>query len=87
MTNEKEAEKILKNWEKFRDLCNKLGSRSANVNKMLDHFQDRLMYCPASSRAEYHNCFTGGLVEHSLNVLSCLLKLCKTFDKKTGVQC
>lgn len=34
---------------------------------------------PASPREEYHNCFPGGLCDHSLRVVDNLLKIAKTF--------
>ena len=80
--NEAQAEQIKKDWEKFRSFCNKLGDRSDAVNKMLDHFEERLPYAPASSNKDYHCAFPGGLINHSLRVLSNLVKLVKTFDLK-----
>src|SRR3990167_3793491 len=72
------AEQIKKNWEIYRGLCNKLGERTENINKMLDHFEERMVVCPASSK--YHCSFCGGLIDHSLRVCSNLLKLNKTFE-------
>lgn len=40
---------------------------------------ERFMLAPASNRANYHNCFPGGLVEHSLRVYMNLQKLSKLF--------
>lgn len=67
--NENEVAKILENWTLFRKICNNLGSRTDAVQAMLDHFEDRAPYAPASSRLEYHSAYPGGLVEHSLRVL------------------
>ena len=78
--DEKTAERIKKDWEQFRHFSNKLGERTEAVNKMLDHFEARMPFCPASSRKDYHLAETGGLVNHSLRVLSNLLKLNKTFN-------
>ena len=57
----------------------KLGDRSEAALSLVDHLGERLALCPASSRKEYHLAEPGGLVDHSLRVLSNALKLCKTF--------
>jgi len=63
-------EQIIQNWEKFSSLLLQTGDhRIEGIQAMLDHFGDRLVTAPASSRTEYHNCFVGGLVDHSLRVL------------------
>jgi len=72
-------EEITANFDKFRSLCEKLGDRSEAALALVDHLGERLALCPASSRKEYHNAMAGGLVDHSLRVLSNALKLCKTY--------
>jgi len=50
--------------------------------KILVMFEDvgeRFFVAPASNRANYHNCFPGGLAEHSLRVYSFLNKLSAEF--------
>jgi len=74
-----EPEEIAANFDKFRSLCEKLGDRSPAALALVDHLGERLALCPASSRKEYHLAEPGGLVDHSLRVLSNSLKLCKTF--------
>lgn len=71
-------EKIKENIDKFESLCKRLGDRSENVLKMVDHLGERLALCPASARVEHHSCFPGGLVDHSLRVLTNAGKLAKT---------
>lgn len=71
-------EKIAENFEKFESLCKRLGDRSENVLKMVEHLGERLALCPASARVEHHSCFPGGLVDHSLRVLTTAGKLAKT---------
>ncbi len=71
-------EKIKENFDKFESLCKRLGDRSENVLKMVDHLAERLALCPASARVEHHSCFPGGLVDHSLRVLTNAGKLAKT---------
>lgn len=71
-------EKIKENIDKFESLCKRLGDRSENVLKMVEHLNERLALCPASARVEHHSCFPGGLVDHSLRVLTNAGKLAKT---------
>lgn len=73
-------EQIAENFEKFRSFMEKLGDRSEPALALVDHLGERLALCPASSRKEYHAAFPGGLVDHSLRLLSNALKLCKTFN-------
>jgi hypothetical protein len=71
-------EQIIQNWEKYRGLLLQTGEhRAKEVEALLDHFGDRLVMAPASSRTEYHNCFVGGLVDHSLRVLKNCTRLMK----------
>lgn len=48
------------------------------VRKMMDGpVGQQYLTCPASSREDYHSCFPGGLLIHSLNVIRNLNKLAK----------
>ena len=35
---------------------------------MYDHFEERIIYTPASSVEHYHNAFPGGYIDHVLRV-------------------
>jgi hypothetical protein len=72
-------EEIAANFDKFRSLCEKLGDRSESALKMIDSIGEQLALCPASSRKDFHAAYPGGLVEHSLRVLSNAMKLVKTY--------
>lgn len=72
-------EEIAANFDKFRSLCEKLGDRSEAALAMVDHLGEQLALCPASSRKDYHAAYPGGLVEHSLRVLSNAMKLVKAY--------
>ena len=72
-------EDIASNFDKYRSFMEKLGDRSEAALALVDHLGERLALCPASSRKEYHAAYPGGLVDHSLRVLTNALKLCKTF--------
>lgn len=79
-TQDLTPEDIEKNWVKFTTLLGKLGDRAEPVAKMLEAVgEERICLAPASSRVKYHNCFPGGLVDHSLRVLGNAFRLCKTF--------
>jgi len=81
MTEQKlTPEQIHENWTKFRSLLEKLGDRSDFALKLADVLEERLALCPASGRTSYHNCFPGGLVDHSLRVLGNAFKLVKLFN-------
>lgn len=73
------AEQVSSNFDRYRELCGpaNLKERSGPVLAMLDHMGERLAVCPASAKLEYHNCFPGGLVEHSLRVLDYALEWTK----------
>lgn len=71
-------EQIVANWEKYSSLLLQTGEhRTEQLQALLDHLGDRLVMCPASSKREYHNCFVGGLVDHSLRVLKNCTRLMK----------
>lgn len=72
-------EEIEQNWQKFYGLCGQAGERSAALLAMCDALAERIATCPASSRTSFHAAYAGGLVEHSLRVLTNAAKLCKTF--------
>ena len=72
-------EQIAENFDKYRSLCDKLGDRAESALAMVDALGERLALCPASARKDYHAAYPGGLVDHSLRVLTNSLKLCKAF--------
>ena len=72
--NEKQ---ITENW---KDLLGRIehqfsGDRKDKLLEMYNHFADRMMFAPASSREHYHNCFPGGYVDHVLRVMDCAFDL------------
>ena len=82
MTHELTAEQIKENYDKFYKLCMSVKDRSKQIANFLDHFEERIALCPASSRMQYHNAFPGGLVEHSLRVLKNAYSISKIYDEK-----
>ncbi len=71
------AEQIAKNWEQLRSLIDNTfeGERKEKLNKMYDHFEDRMCMAPASGKEQYHYAHVGGYVEHVLHVVDCALKI------------
>ena len=63
-------EQIQKNWEQLRNLITNTfeGERLEKLNKMYDHFEDRMCVAPASGKEHFHNAYAGGYVEHVLHV-------------------
>jgi len=51
------------------------------VVELMNELGERFFEAPASNKLEYHNCFVGGLAEHSLRVYGNLTKLCSLFAK------
>lgn len=75
-----DIETLTNNYNLFIKICGRLGDRSENIMKMIDHLGDRLLMCPASSRLSYHCAHPGGLIEHSLNVLRNTKKLVEVYE-------
>ena len=71
MSLELSAEQLLENWNKLIGYIPQYfeGERKEKLTKMYEHFQDRMMYAPASGREHYHNAMVGGYVEHILHVV------------------
>lgn len=63
-------EQLIANYERYKGLLLGTGEhRRGQLEAMIDHFDDRLVLCPASSKVQFHACYPGGLVDHSLRVL------------------
>jgi len=76
------AEELVENYEKFRKLINQTftGERLDSLNKMYDHFEERMIYTPASSVEHYHNAFPGGYIDHVLRVTRNALKVYELWE-------
>jgi len=61
------------------------GEQHTNIMLLLDHFNDRLENAPASGRPNYHNCFRGGWLDHTLRVIETSLDM-KCYFIKLGVK-
>ena len=73
-------EEKLKNVEKTMKLVEQLPEpRRSQVKSMLEGWVGEIYFtCPASSRADFHSSYPGGLCAHSLNVVANLYQLAKT---------
>ena len=76
-----EAKQIQDNWESLIKLIedNFTGERKENLLKMYNHFKDRMMFAPASSKEHFHNAFPGGYVEHVLNITRAVKSIYQTW--------
>lgn len=74
-------EQIQENFIKYESFLKKLEpDRIEPAMTMINTLGERLATCPASGRVDYHNCFPGGLVEHSIRVLGFALKIRKAME-------
>jgi hypothetical protein len=70
-------EKIQENEKLVRALVQKMSpSLVEDLNEMLDALPEFFL-APASSRMEFHGCYVGGLVDHSLRVATNLQTIAK----------
>ena len=71
------AEQIQENWYQLRNLITNTfeGDRLEKLNKMYDHFEDRMCMAPASGTEYFHYAHVGGYVEHVLHVVDCAMKI------------
>ena len=70
------------NWEQLRSLINNTfeGERLEKLNKIYDHFEDRMCVAPASGTEHFHNAHVGGYVEHVLHVVDLALKFTNVWE-------
>ena len=61
------------------------GEQLNNIKLLFEHFDDRINNAPASGRPNYHNCFRGGWINHTLRVVKTSLKM-KTHFEELGVK-
>ena len=75
------ANQIEENWKSLLQLIedNFDGERKEKLLEMYEHFEDRMIMAPASSKEHFHNAFPGGYVEHVLNITNAVQKVYKTW--------
>ena len=52
------------------------------IDNLFSLYGERFFAAPASTKLEFHNCFPGGLAEHSLRVYAILKDLAETYGKE-----
>lgn len=77
------AEQLVENYNEFRKLINDSfsGERLDSLNRMYDHFEDRIIYTPASSFEHFHNAFPGGYIDHVMRVVRNALKMHTVYNE------
>ena len=75
------AEQIQKRYEELNNIVqeNFDKEQSNNIRLLFQHFEDRIIEAPASGRPNYHNCFPGGWIDHTLRVIETSLKTMELF--------
>ena len=59
-------EEIKANWQTYESLCNRLEDK--NIDNFLNELGERIVICPASTKTDQYNAYSGGLVKHMLDV-------------------
>jgi hypothetical protein len=68
-------QQIQRNWKTLREIVNEISpSRKAEMNRMYDELEDRIVMAPASTIDYFHNAIPGGYVDHVLRVYENALK-------------
>jgi hypothetical protein len=80
------AEQLTDNWNKLIQIIEDTfpSPRKEKLLEMYNHFEDRIVYMPASGKEHFHNCFPGGYVEHVLNVINCAQELFMVWERLGG---
>ncbi len=75
------AEQIQKRYKELNDIVQKNFDKeqSNNIRLLFQHFENRIIEAPASGRPNYHNCFPGGWLDHTLRVIESSLKMKEHF--------
>jgi hypothetical protein len=76
---------IISNWEMFKSKAMALTTINtkagiADLLEELESGENTIIMAPASTRIEYMGCYPGGLVEHSLRVLTVMAKLASVYS-------
>ena len=77
------SEDILNRWTELMNIINNHfeGQQKENILILFNHFEDRFIDAPASSRPTFHSCFPGGLLDHTVRVIKTALDLKNQFEK------
>lgn len=77
-----EPDEILENWNALTDTIDNTfsGDIKDNIVRLITHFEDRIIEAPASTKPQYHNCWVGGWLDHTLRVINTSLAVKKHFE-------
>lgn len=71
---------------KLKDfICEKLRNTKRDGIEHLIHYLEETDYFTAPASTKYHGAYEGGLAEHSVNVLDCMLSLDKMLNEVYGM--
>lgn len=71
--SKEDLQQVLQN---ISDLIDKHGKeRKANIEQVFDKIGEHFVTAPASSKLQYHNAFSGGLMLHTFDVVKTMLEL------------
>ena len=75
------AEQIQEKYSELNAIVQKYFDKEQanNIRLLFEHFEDRIIEAPASGRPNYHNCFPGGWLDHTLRVIESSLKMKEHF--------
>lgn len=76
---------LIQNFEKFKELTEKIGSKGGKIQKFIETNAERILLCPASTKLDYVCAYPGGLVEHSLRVLTFFAKSRTAFGLQDSI--
>lgn len=63
----------------------KLKSTGRDVEKLLNYLENGCDFYTSPASTKYHGAYEGGLAEHSVNVLDCMLMLNESLNKTYGM--
>lgn len=82
MKYELTAEKIAENWETLLKIIDEdFPTRKDELLKFYNHFEDRFILLPASTKNFHHSAIPGGYIDHVLRVRECALKLYNLWEE------
>ena len=85
MTNS-EVDRLLEQFKKLDKYAKDYFSadRYEKVKKIFEFFSERILTAPASRKVYYHNCYPGGWLDHTLNVIEATMVVTKAFKAIGG---
>jgi hypothetical protein len=80
-------EQLQANYQELMGVIEKYfdGERKQKLTQLYTDHEERIMMMPASGTVHYHNCFTGGYVDHVLRVIRCALQVKALWEAEGAV--